>query len=188
VPSSNRAGDPPTRDAAPGVTVVEVATAAPVTTDPMTTGSVTTGGTGAPASHTGRLRQRVGVLAAISAGGGCGGLARYLIDQALPVAPGHLPWATLIVNVAGCLALGALNVFLLEVWPPRRYVRPLCGIGLLGGFTTFSTYTAEVRDLLGRGAVPLAAGYALAGLAAGLAATWAGIAAARLLSSARDAA
>jgi CrcB protein len=132
-----------------------------------------------------RLRREWGVLAAVSAGGGCGALARHLIDQAIPVRPGAMPWATLLINVAGCLVLGALNVYLLEVWPPRRYVRPLCAIGFLGGFTTFSTYSAEIRDLIGRGAVPLAAGYALGSLAAGLAALWAGVAAARVASRRR---
>ncbi|HEX6469655.1 MAG TPA: fluoride efflux transporter CrcB [Streptosporangiaceae bacterium] len=129
-----------------------------------------------------RLRREWGVLAAVAVGGGCGALARYLIDQAIPVRPGAMPWATLVINVVGCLVLGALNVYLLEVWPPRRYVRPLCAIGFLGGFTTFSTYTAEIRDLMGRGAVPLAAGYALGSLAAGVAALWGGVAAARLAS------
>jgi CrcB protein len=144
-----------------------------------------TGSVFAPRTVRHRLRRRWGALAAISVGGGFGALARYLIDQAVPTASGRLPWATLLTNVIGCLVLGALNVYLLEVWPPRRYVRPLCAIGFLGGFTTFSTYTAEVRDLLARGAIPLAAGYALGSLVAGLAAMWASIAVARLASRRR---
>jgi CrcB protein len=139
----------------------------------------------APRTVRHRFRRQWRVLTAVAIGGGCGAVSRYLIDQAIPVVPGRMPWATLVVNVSGCLVLGVLNVYLFEVWPPRRYVRPLCAIGLLGGFTTFSTYTAEVRDLLARGAAPVAAGYALGSLAAGVAAVWAGVAAARLLSRLR---
>jgi fluoride exporter len=125
------------------------------------------------------------VLAAISVGGGLGSLARYGVEQGIPTGPGQFPWATFLINIAGCLALGVLNVYLLEVWPPRRYVRPFCAIGLLGGFTTFSTYTAEVRDLLDHGAEGRAAGYALGSLAVGLLAVWAGVAAARFLGARR---
>jgi CrcB protein len=126
-----------------------------------------------------RIGRRWRVLAAISLGGGLGSVARYLVGQTIPVAADRFPWATFLINVSGCLVLGALNVYLLEVWPPRRYVRPFWAVGFLGGFTTFSTYTAEIRGLLDRGAWPLAAGYAFGSLAAGLLAVWAGVVLAR---------
>lgn len=70
-------------------------------------------------------------------------------------------------------------VFLLDVWPPHRYLRPFLGVGLLGGYTTFSTYMLESRDLLvgGHEATPVA--YLAGSLAAGLVAVWVGILSAR---------
>jgi CrcB protein len=115
------------------------------------------------------------VLAAIALGGGLGSLARYGLARALPTAPGDFPWATFTVNVAGSFALGLLMVYVLEVWPPSRLVRPFLGVGVIGGFTTFSTYGVETRGLLAAHAWTLAAAYALGSLAAGLTAVWAGI-------------
>jgi CrcB protein len=129
-----------------------------------------------------RVRRHRDVLAVIALGGGLGSLARYLVARALPAEPGAMPWATFLINVAGCAALGALMVYVTQVWPPRRYVRPFWGVGFLGGFTTFSTYTVELRGLLDHRAWAVAAGYGLGSLAAGLVAVWAGAAGARYLS------
>lgn len=115
------------------------------------------------------------VLAVIALGGGLGSIARYGIARALPTAPGHFPWATFTANVVGSFALGLLMVYVLEVWPPSRLVRPFLGVGVIGGFTTFSTYGVETRGLLAAHAWLLAAVYALGSLAAGLAAVRAGI-------------
>jgi fluoride exporter len=120
------------------------------------------------------------ILLVIALGGGLGSLARYLLAQALPTPHGAFPWATFLTNTIGCLALGALMVLVLDVWPPRRYLRPFLGVGVLGGFTTFSTYTVEIHDLLGVGHWSLADAYALDSLVAGLLAVWLGIALTRL--------
>jgi CrcB protein len=132
-----------------------------------------------------RVRRQWRVLTVIAFGGGLGSVARYLLAQALPTAPGRFPWATFVTNVTGCLALGLLMTYVLEVWPPRRYVRPFWGIGFLGGYTTFSTYTVEIRALLVGGDTLLAGGYALASLVAGVAAVWLGVVIARLVSRRR---
>jgi CrcB protein len=117
-------------------------------------------------------------LAAIAAGGGLGSLARYLLSQAFPAGHGF-PWAIFAVNVSGCLLLGALMVYLLDVWPPRRFLRPFLAIGLIGGYTTFSTYAAGVMTLLTGGAPATAVAYALTSILAALVAVWAGMKAAR---------
>ncbi|MFC0860895.1 fluoride efflux transporter FluC [Sphaerimonospora cavernae] len=117
----------------------------------------------------------------IAAGGGLGSVARYLVGQALPAEPGVFPWATFLTNVSGCFALGALMVFVLGVWPPGRYVRPFFGIGLLGGYTTFSTLTAEIVDLLSHEAWTPTGVYAVGSLIGGMAAVWAGIVLARTI-------
>ena len=129
-----------------------------------------------------RRDRRLDVLALIALGGGLGSVARYLVSTALPVRPGHFPWATFLINMSGCLLLGALMVFVVEIWPPRRYVRPFAGVGILGGFTTFSTFAGEIRGLAAHDAWALADAYALSSLAGGLVAVWCGIALARLIS------
>ncbi len=103
-------------------------------------------------------------LAAVFAGGALGALARTGIAEAWPVVPGQWPWATFVVNVAGCLALGAV----MGLTAPGTVRRGLLGAGLCGGMTTFSALQLELVDLLGDGDPGLAAGYAAATLAAGL--------------------
>jgi CrcB protein len=121
------------------------------------------------------------VLAVISAGGALGSLGRWGVGELLPWSGTTFPWATFVVNVSGALALGVLMVFVLEVWRPHRYVRPFVGIGVLGGWTTFSTYALEARDLLAAGRAATALAYVGGSLLAGLVAVWLGILVARLL-------
>lgn len=123
-------------------------------------------------------------IAAVAVGGGIGSVLRYLLSQAFPAGHGF-PWATFAVNVSGCFALGLLMVYLLDVWRPSRLLRPLLGVGLIGGYTTFSTYTAGVVLLVRAHAVALADAYALTSVVAGLVAVWCGTAAARRLATVR---
>jgi fluoride exporter len=122
------------------------------------------------------ISARWDILAVIAAGGALGSLARWGLAAALPHRPGAFPWATFLENVSGCLLIGALMVLLAEVWPPSRYLRPFLGIGVLGGYTTFSSYALDTRNLLVTGHAGPAAAYLLGSLAAGLAAVWAGVA------------
>jgi fluoride exporter len=128
-----------------------------------------------------RRDRQWGVLVAVSLGGGLGSVARYLVSQALPLHPGHFPWGTFAINVSGCLAIGLLMVLVLDVWPPNRYVRPFLGVGVLGGYTTFSTFAVELRALGAHGSWGVAAAYALGSLVAGAAAVWCGMILARLI-------
>ncbi|WP_342669962.1 fluoride efflux transporter CrcB [Amycolatopsis jejuensis] len=121
------------------------------------------------------------MLGSIALGGGLGALARYGLAQALPTAPGGFPWATFWTNVAGCFLIGVLMVLVTEAWPAHRLVRPFLGVGVLGGFTTFSTYAVETRDLLSPGTVPLAFAYLGGTLAAALVAVLLGHAITRKL-------
>ena len=90
-------------------------------------------------------------VAAVFVGGAVGGMARYALAQAIPVHPGHFPWATFITNVVGCALIGALMVFVLDTPGPHRLVRPFLGVGVLGGFTTFSTFAVEADRLVSSG-------------------------------------
>jgi fluoride exporter len=124
-------------------------------------------------------------LAAIAVGGGLGTLARYLLSAAFPAGHGF-PWAIFAVNVSGSFVLGALMVYLLDIWPPRRFLRPFLAVGLIGGYTTFSSYAGGVMTLLTGGATALAVAYALSSIVAALVAVWCGLQAARLPARLRE--
>lgn len=128
-----------------------------------------------------QLRERGDIVLVIAAGGALGSLARWAVSQAVPGSPWGIPWGTWLANVTGGLALGVLMVFVLDVWPPRRYVRPFLGVGVLGGYTTFSTYMLDTRTLLADGHVAAALGYLFGTLVAGLLAVAAGVVLARSL-------
>jgi fluoride exporter len=118
--------------------------------------------------------------ALVAGGGALGALARYqtgrLVSHVLGSrAADAFPWSTLAVNLAGSLAMG-----LLVGWFARHGanegLRLLLGVGVLGGFTTFSAFSLEMVMLALRGHAGLAAGYAAVSVMAGLAALWLGLA------------
>jgi len=88
------------------------------------------------------------LLAAIAAGGAVGASVRYLIGQAWPTPAEAFPISTLAINVLGCALMGVLMVLITEVWSAQRLLRPFLGTGVLGGFTTFSTYTVDIQRLV----------------------------------------
>ena len=128
-----------------------------------------------------RLRDRGDILLVIAVGGALGSLGRWAVTATVPHATGDVPWATVIENVTGAFALGVLMVFVLDVWPSRRYLRPFLGIGVLGGYTTFSTYMLDTRTLLADGHALTAFAYLFGSLLLGLVAVAAGVVIARLL-------
>ena len=121
--------------------------------------------------------------AAVAVGGAAGALARYGLALALPPVPGHFPLATFLTNVIGGLLIGVLIVLLTETFTAHPLLRPLLVTGVLGGFTTFSTYAVDTQHLLAAHAVGLALGYLFGTLVAALAATWLGILLTRALSA-----
>jgi CrcB protein len=125
-------------------------------------------------------RARWAVLGVISAGGVLGALARYGLALAWPHRIGQFPWATFVTNVSGCLLIGALMVLITEVWSAHRLLRPFLGVGVLGGYTTFSTYTVDIQQLVAAGAARTGLLYLAGTLLAALAAVYAGITATRL--------
>jgi len=124
-----------------------------------------TGGTRpAPARLEGR------VVAVVAAGGALGAVARYGAGVAWPTGAAAFPWTTFGVNVLGCALIGVLVVLVSDVWPGRRLVRPFLGTGVLGGFTTFSTYAVDGQRLLSGGHAALGSAYLVGTLVAALAA------------------
>ena len=120
------------------------------------------------------------VLAAVSVGGAIGAVARYAISTAWPTTRGLFPWATFVINVSGCLLIGVLMVAIAEIWPRRRLLRPFLGTGVLGGYTTFSTYVVDAQHLLDQHAAATALIYLVATLVSAVLAVYAGTALVRL--------
>jgi CrcB protein len=116
------------------------------------------------------------VLLTIGAGGALGSLARFGLSEAVPHPRGGFPVATLATNVLGCLLIGVLMGVLTTMAAPHRLLRPFLGIGVLGGFTTFSTYVADTLDQFGTGHPAAALVYAFASVALSLLAAAAGLA------------
>lgn len=126
--------------------------------------------------HPKRARGRtseIAVVAVIAAGGAIGASARYLAGLAWPAPSGSLPWATMMINVLGCALIGTLLVLLSEVWIQQRLLRPFLGTGILGGFTTFSTYTVDLQRLIAAHHPGIALIYLTGTVTAALAAVWA---------------
>ncbi|MEU7424566.1 fluoride efflux transporter CrcB [Streptomyces sp. NPDC040750] len=132
-----------------------------------------------------RVRLRGAVLAAVALGGLLGGTARYALALAFPTRRSGFPWVTFAINVSGAFVLALLLVYVSEIWPPTRYVRPFAAVGFLGAFTTFSTWMVDTDRLLGRGQYAAAALNIFGSLFAGLAATVLGLVVGRLTSARR---
>ncbi|NEB77249.1 fluoride efflux transporter CrcB [Streptomyces sp. SID14478] len=118
-------------------------------------------------------RGQAPVLAVIAVGGALGASARYGASQLWPTATGAFPWTTLLVNAVGCAVIGVFMVLITDVWQVHRLVRPFFGTGVLGGFTTFSTYAVDVRRLTDAGQARTALGYLALTVCVALAAVWA---------------
>ena len=111
----------------------------------------------------------------VGLGGGIGSVARSALGQLWPSVPGGFPVATFVINASGCFCIGVLLAAILERWPKATRLRLFFGTGVLGGYTTFSTYTVETVRLAQAGHVPQAVGYGLATVVSALAATATGI-------------
>jgi len=110
------------------------------------------------------------VVAVIAAGGVVGAALRYQAGLWWPTRTGTFPWTTFGINVVGCALIGVLLVLVTDVFTRQRLPRPLLGTGVLGGFTTFSTYAVDIQRLVATGHATLGladlAGTVVAALAA----------------------
>ena len=121
----------------------------------------------------------------VAAGGAVGAALRHHAGRAAMQLFGggtatDFPWGTLFVNVAGSLLMGLLAAFVMRAGPQAESLRLLLGVGLLGGFTTFSAFSLEMMLLAERGQVTMAVAYAAVSVLAGLGALWLGLLAGRV--------
>ncbi|MWA15338.1 fluoride efflux transporter CrcB [Streptomyces sp. BA2] len=112
------------------------------------------------------------VVAVVAVGGAIGASARYGASLIWPTAPGTFPTTTFLVNVVGCAIMGVFMVILTEMRTPHRLLRPFFGTGVLGGFTTFSTYAVDIERLVEGGHAGTGLAYLGLTLLAALAAVW----------------
>ncbi|MGH9060202.1 MAG: fluoride efflux transporter FluC [Acidimicrobiales bacterium] len=129
-----------------------------------------------------RPRLRPSLLAAVALGGFLGTLSRYQVGLAWTTPAGHVPWATLVINVSGAALIGVLGVVILERFPMIRHLRPFGLTGLLGGWTTMSTLAVDTVVLGQHHHWAAAAVYVSVTLVASLAAVFVGARLTRLAS------
>lgn len=115
--------------------------------------------------------------AIVALGGGVGAMLRYHAGRAVTAFSGPnsvFPWGTFLINVSGSLLMG-----LLAGWLARQdgaeSLRLLLGVGVLGGFTTFSAFSLETAMLMQRGLYGMAGFYALGSLLGGVAGLFLGL-------------
>jgi CrcB protein len=113
------------------------------------------------------------MLLAVAGGGAIGSVARYVIGVVLPRSSGAFPLSTLLINVAGSFLIG-LFARLFDAPDDHQVLRVALTVGICGGFTTFSTFSAETVTLLQQGRAGRAALYVTVSLVAGVLATFAG--------------
>jgi len=114
-------------------------------------------------------------LLLVAAGGALGSAARYGVGRLVsPQLTATVPWHTFLVNATGAFLIGLLLVAAARLgWP--GWWRPFLAVGILGGYTTFSTFALETVELALRGSYATAAAYSIGSLVVGLAAAAAGI-------------
>lgn len=108
-----------------------------------------------------------------------GASARYEAGLLWPTVSGGFPWTTFWINVVGCGLMGVLMVLVTERFSAHPLVRPFLGTGILGGFTTFSTYTVDTQHLLEPPTSGIALLYLAGTVGCAMAAVWVGATLAR---------
>ena len=116
------------------------------------------------------------VYLAVALGGAVGSLARYSLDRVIERRSfAVFPWSTFTINVTGCLLIGAVVAALVDRHHTPAWLRLGLVMGVLSGYTTFSTFAQETLDLIEEGRLEIASAYALGSLSVGVLAVLAGM-------------
>ena len=109
------------------------------------------------------------VFLAVAIGGAVGASSRYGLDRLIERRSfAVFPWSTFTINVSGCFLIGLVIAALVDRHEAPAWVRVGLVVGVLGGYTTFSTFAQESLDLLRADDVALALFYSLGSLACGM--------------------
>ena len=111
----------------------------------------------------------ISAMAAIFLGGAVGTLLRYLLEVHHPIGQGGFPWPTFMVNLSGSLAIGLILPLTEHASRRLPLLRPLFVVGILGGWTTYSTLAVEATLLAKDGHVLTSLSYLAATVAGGIA-------------------
>lgn len=118
----------------------------------------------------------------VAAGGAIGAVGRFGVVSLAGALLGHgFPYGTVIVNVVGSFVLGVIIETSALVWSPSPEIRAMIVVGVLGAFTTFSTFSLDVVTLVTRGENAHAMLYVTVSVVASIAALWVGMALTRVL-------
>lgn len=121
-------------------------------------------------------------LLSVAAGGAIGASARYLLGLGMVRLVGFgFPWGTLMANVLGCFLMGVLIELMALRWTVHQDLRAFLALGVLGGFTTFSSFSADFANLVFRHDYLNAGLYFFASVFVSVAALFAGLALVRAL-------
>ena len=120
------------------------------------------------------------IVFGVALGGALGASARYGLDRLIERRSSSVfPWSTLTINVTGCFVIGLLTAVLVERQHLPAWVRVGLVVGVIGGYTTFSTFAQEALELGQVHHVAVAFAYIAASVTLGLAAVYAGTVAGR---------
>ncbi len=116
------------------------------------------------------------VFVAVAVGGAVGAVARYGLDRLIERRSfAVFPWSTFTINASGCLLIGVVIAALVDRHQTPTWLRLGLVIGVLGGYTTFSTFAQETLDLIEEGRLDVATLYAFGSLMTGVLAVFLGM-------------
>ena len=122
------------------------------------------------------------VIVGVALGGALGASARYSLDRLIEQRSFSIfPWATFAINISGCFLIGMISASLVDRHHLPAWIRIGMVVGVIGGYTTFSTFAQEALTLFESRDAAVALAYAIGSVVIGIAAVYAGVALGRTL-------